>query len=383
MKRTGSVSKAIWVIVAGMCILWMLFGMVMLPGAKGHDFLNLYTGASLAREGRFAELHNSAVQLEREQVYYPKRTFLVPFVRPVFYAVFLSPLASLSFDHAFVVWVALQSALLLACWAWGFHRFGLNALVFGSLYLPAPLGIGTGQDCVVMLALLAVAYELAERKRFFASGATLALMLIKFHLIVLWPVALLLQRRWRMLCGYCAAAAVEVAITLALGGVRGARQYLALLQDKSLERLSPSPELMVNYQGLLENLGISSFWIAALMLGILITVFVLTVREAPLWRMFSLTALASLFVAPHVYAYDATLLLVPVFLVTAYSARPLNRIAATLFSTPLPFGFALAGKPYALVASASLLVLLLLVASESTAQRAPDEAWQPRLVSKQ
>ena len=35
------------------------------------------------------------------------------------------------------------------------------------------------------------------------------------------------------------------------------------------------------------------------------------------------------------------------------------KIAATLLCTPLPFGFALAGKPYAVVASASLVIFTL------------------------
>ena len=35
----------------------------------------------------------------------------------------------------------------------------------------------------------------------FASGALLAAMLIKFHLVLLWPLGLALQRRWKMLAG--------------------------------------------------------------------------------------------------------------------------------------------------------------------------------------
>ena len=70
-----------------------------------------------------------------------------------------------------------------------------------------------------MLALFILAFELAERSRWFAAGATLALMLMKFHLILLWPVALLVQRRWRMLAGFCATAAALVAICMALGGI--------------------------------------------------------------------------------------------------------------------------------------------------------------------
>src|SRR5208283_650713 len=122
---------------------------------------------------------------------------------------------------AFWVWIVLQSALLIGCWVWGFRRFGANALVFAAFSLPGPLGIASGQDCVVLLVLFIIAFALTERGKPLAGGAVLALMLIKFHLILLWPVALLLQRRWRMLGGFCAVALAEVCLTLALGGMQG------------------------------------------------------------------------------------------------------------------------------------------------------------------
>jgi len=350
---------------------------MLLPSARSHDFLNLYTGASLALDGRFEELHNPAVQLEQERQFYPQRDPVVPFVRPPFYALILAPLALFPYNTAFIVWISVQCLLLIGCWIWGWWRFGPNALVFASFFLPGPLGIGTGQDCLVMLFLFVVAYELTEREHLFAAGCVLALMLIKFHLILLWPVALVLQRRWKMLSGFCAVAAVEAIVSLGLGGVKGARQYWALLHDKSLERLSPSPELMVNFQGLTENLGITDWWASAAVVGAVLLVFVIGVHNAPIWRMFCLTAVASLFVAPHVYAYDATLLLLPILLTIFHSSQPAPRIAATLFSTPVPFGFALAGKPYSIISSSAMVVLLLIFASESL--RAPESTPIPAI----
>jgi hypothetical protein len=356
-------------IVLGMSVFWVMLGSRTIDAARSHDFLNIYSGASLALEGRFADLHDINVQLEREHRIFPTLPTLVPFVRPSFYAAILAPLALLKYNTAFVVWIALQSALLIACWIWGWWKFGANALVFGSMFLPAPLGIATGQDCVVLLALLIVAFELAERDRPLASGAVLALMLIKFHLILLWPLALLLNRRWRMLAGFCAAAAIEIAISLALGGIRGEETYVALLRNKSLDRLSPSPELMISQQGLTTNLDISATWAIGLILAVVVVIFAIAVRAAPLWRVFALTSIASLIIVPHVYGYDAALLMLPIWLTIFRSQRTPSKIAATLISTPIPFGMALAGKPYAVTASASLVVFLLLLAYESFAER--------------
>ncbi len=363
------VPPSVWVVVLGLCGLWIALGSRTLGAARSHDFLNLYTGASLALEGRFADIHDPAVQLEREQRIVPQLQSTVPFVRPAFYAAVLAPLALLPYDTAFVFWISSQSLLLLGCWIWAWRRFGPNALVFAALYLPAPLGVATGQDCVVLLALFIVAYVLIERQRPFASGMVLALMLIKFHLILLWPVALLLQRRWRMLGGFCSMAAGEIAVSLALGGLPGAQAYVALLRNKSLDRLSPSPELMISYQGLAANLDIVRPWAIAAILAAVIAIFIFAVLNAPLWRMFCLTAVASLMIVPHVYAYDGTLLLLPIWLVIFQSVRPVSRVAATLFSTPIPFGFALADKPYSVVASSAITVFFAILASETVTER--------------
>jgi len=352
----------VWFVVPAFSLVWISLGSMITPGAKTQDFLNIYTGASLALDGKFATMHDVDVQLERERKFVPSTDVLRPFVRPSFYALLLAPLALIPFATAFWVWIAVQSALLIGCWAWGFRRFGANALVFAAFSLPGPLGVASGQDCVILLALFILAFELTDRGKPAAGGAVLALMLIKFHLILLWPVALVLQKRWKMLAGFCAMASGEACVSLALGGTAGVRTYIALLRNRNLDRLSPSKELMICFQGLTENLGIQSPVAIGAIIGTILLIFVFAVYKAALWRMFAVTAVASILVAPHVYGYDATLLLLP-FLLTIFNSQLAGaKIWATLLCTPLPFGFALAGKPYAIVASASLVVFLVLLA---------------------
>jgi hypothetical protein len=364
-----AISTALIVMV--MCAFWVTLGLNIAPEAKKHDFLNIYTGAALAHEGRYSELHIPPVQLAAEQGIIPQLGTLVPFVRPGFYAALLSPLALLPYATAFAAWIAAQVLLLLFCWIWGWRRFGPDALVFAALSLPAPLGIASGQDCVVLLALFVAAYELAERKQPLASGAALALMLLKFHLILLWPVALLIQRRWRMFAGFCIMALAEAAVCVMLGGLQVIRSYADLLRNKSLDRLSPSPELMISYQGLAANLGIQSPVVLLAIIAVVVVIFLFAVRQAPLWRMFALTAAASLCIAPHVYGYDATLLLLPLWLTIFASTHPASRISATLMATPLPFGFALADKPWAVVSSASLILFFVILAMEALRPEVP------------
>src|ERR1700722_19021680 len=273
-----------WVAVLAFCLICIGLGSVIVPGARKHDFLNLYTGASLALGGNFAHLHSPQVQLDRERRFVPELPTLVPFVRPPFYALLLAPLALLPFGMAFWIWIAVQSGLLFGCWAWALFRWGPDALIFGALYLPTALGIASGQDCVLILAILIGTYSLAEKGNHFASAAALGLGLIKFHLFLLWPLALLIQRRWRMLLGACAAVAAEFLVSLWLSGWSGLVEYFQLLRNKNIERLSPSPELMIDVHGLALNFGMDNPVVRGLLVGAVILLVVAACRRAPLWQ---------------------------------------------------------------------------------------------------
>ena len=119
--------------VPAFCAFWILLGSIVVQGARLHDFLNLYTGASLARDGAFAGMHAPEVQLQREREYAPQLPELVPFVRPPFYALFLAPLAWLPFGAAFWAWLGVQISVLAGTWLWAFRRWGADALILGSM----------------------------------------------------------------------------------------------------------------------------------------------------------------------------------------------------------------------------------------------------------
>ena len=53
-----------------------------------------------------------------------------------------------------------------------------------------------------MLLLVLEAYLAAERNRWTRAGILLALTLMKWHLLLLVPLTLLVQRRWRALSAW-------------------------------------------------------------------------------------------------------------------------------------------------------------------------------------
>ena len=344
--------------VIAFCALWTMLGSILVPGARLNDFLNLYTGASLARDGVFASLHGPEVQLQREQEFAPSVRELVPFVRPPFYALLLAPLAWLPFGPAFWAWLSLQVAVLASAWIWAFRRWGTDALIFGSMYLPTALGIAHGQDCVLILAIVLGIYALSSRGREFSAGMILGVGLIKFHLFLRWQLLLLIQWSWRMLAGACVAVAAESAISLALAGPSGIAKYFALLGMSGLRYLSPSPELMINARGLALNLGITNLVVSGILITIAVILTAVACWHAPLWRCVAAASTGSLLVAPHVYGYDAGLLLVGLWLAMFESGERVPRIAATVLLTPIPFLLALGGSPWAAATPVALLAFL-------------------------
>ena len=354
-----------WIVAAVMAVAWLALGWRTLDQGRSHDFLSFSTGAYLATHGGWADLYDPAAQLAAQKILAPSTPELVPFTRPPFYALVLAPLGWLPFGAAFAGWILLQTAVLVACLAWAWRRFGTPALLFACMSMPAALGIAHGQDAVLFLAVLIVSCRLIEKGRDFAGGVVLGLLLVKFHLALLWPLALVIERRFKALAGFAATGVAAAGLSLALIGPGGVRSYARLLRNPGLTFLSPSPEFMIGLEGLAANFGITSMAAYIAMGAAIVALFAYSVWQAPLWRVFAATTAASLLVAPHAYGYDATMLLLGLWLTMFTAALRPARIVALWLFTPLAYGFTLAGKPWAAVSSLSLFALVVALACEA------------------
>jgi hypothetical protein len=363
VRKRGELIPVV-IVGAGAVCAWIMLGSLVAGIALKHDFLNLYTGASLALEGRFGVLHDPAVQLARETEIAGETPWLVPFVRPAVYALALAPLALLPYRAAFMVWLAVQCLLLAGCLAWAWRRWGSDAFLWGVISVPAALGIAFGQDGPVMLAAACLGYELLARDRLQAAGAAWSLGLVKFHLWLLLPVVLAVKGEWKILRGFLGGAAALVAATLALGGREGAENYVRLLTNRGLERLSPTPENMLNLQAIAVNLSAAgpAFTLAGTAVVLLLAA--LALRRAPRWRMVAAAMTAGLLLVPHVYGYDATMLLLPVWLTMFNAARPWSRRMCMVSAAPLTPLATLLGKPFAALPAIVLVAWLGALALE-------------------
>jgi Glycosyltransferase family 87 len=324
------------------------------------DFASFYEGGTAVRTGQLAELY----RVERSGGHQE-----LPFIRPPFYALLLAPFSLLPFVPAFWLWIALQLAIFLVCLFQGWRRFG-NPALLACLFPPAILGMSHAQDCVLMLAIVIVSYEAARRGKPLWSGSILGLALMKFHLLLLWPVALIAQRRWKMLAGFALTGSILLAISLACAGPEGLRDYAGLITGPHVAKVAPDPDRQFGVYGFLSNLGIASTGLQ-IALGIVIAALMAgAVRRGGVRTLFLLTPLASLTIVPHVLYYDPTLMLLPLWI--GLGVAELHLFAAGLL-LPLLFMAVSAPKPYTILFSLGGLVFLAYALASSFRNKVEDQ----------
>jgi hypothetical protein len=142
--------------------------------------------------------------------------------------------------------------------------------------------------------------------------------------------------------------------------------YVHLLQAKDLRRLSPSPDLMVNIHSITANFGIDEPLVSAGLIALVVAIMFVAVRRAPLWRFWSAILIGSVLVGPHVFGYDAAMLLLAVWLAASHAERA-SRVLATIAAVPLLFFCSLLDTPWPVVPSLVLLAWLGALAWENRA----------------
>jgi hypothetical protein len=347
-------------------LLWL--GMTTTFSLENGDFAAFYTGAVMAKQGQFGVLHDESEQVKVQARFQAGRPDHVFFVRPHIYAAVLSPLALLPMRPAFYVWSCIQGAILLAIAIWARRRFGNDALVLLGLFPPAILAIGFGQDAVVFLGIAVASYALYERGQLLAAGFVLGCGFIKPHLLLLFPVALIVQKRWRMLAGFALGGAVEAGISLALAGIGGAKVYLAFLRNQE-GHLTPNPERMLNVHGMMVNLGLESPAIRFALVAAVVVCAIVIARRSEWWEALVAAQIGTILIAPHVFMYDSCLVVLPALLVYFKQSGIAARVAATVFFVPFPYLLQLADKPWTIAPSLAILSLLLALLFEASPSR--------------
>ncbi len=233
----------------------------------------------------------------------------------------------------FLFWTLLNAALLAAMTARPPDRSPRGRLLLAAVvFFPAAYNLILGQLAIAIAFGLDRALRALEDDRELAAGLWLGFLFIKPQFALTPLIVLVALGRWRVLLGLGSAGALLAGSTLALAGMAGVRQCLAILRSFSGFRDTPAvvdPWDMINIRGLL--LGLPPGWLdettgsiatAALSLAVIASL-VLVWRggwnvHSPLFPAQMLaTMVVTLVTAYHNHVHGAALLIPPALMVLA------------------------------------------------------------------
>jgi hypothetical protein len=343
---------------------WYLF----LPGATTgrNDFLSFYAGAKLAgTSGLFNPARVSEVQLRAIGETGDSQKF----IRLPCYAIFLKPLAWLPYRTAYVLWELLSASALIAALVLWPGPTAKTKWLIACWLLPVVEGILNGQDDSLVLFWAAYCAWLMQRKRPLAAGVALALAASKYHLLLMIPIVILAQKRWRLGAGVVLGGGVLLALSFAVAGPDWPWRYLALLRDPRLvPDMGNAPSLYASFRGMRFGAALE----IAVVLLIAGVVFQIGLLDTTFERPFALALAGGILVSLHSWLADCTLLL-PALMIASETRESPTRLPALVLVTPAPWFLLQLPAPLPLLSRALILWLVLagLAGSERFAGRRP------------
>lgn len=302
------------------------------------DFTIFYTAGRMVRTGQVHAFYDLSAQYREQLQFAPNvhiREAALPYNHPPFEALLFVPFTFLPYFPAYLLWNFLNVLMIAASLILlqrQFTEIGNLPIAFLVLaatgFTPVALAFTQGQDSILLLFLCVIAFVAIDRGHEAAAGATLAMGLFKFHL-VLPLVFLLAMRRWRLLLGFAPVAALLGAISLAMVGWKGLvgyAQFLFRLENTGAGGAIVGAK-MPNLRGIVEYLAGAHGRVSVMPITIACSVAVLVIA----WRRMRvmrdsvratliLATAAAIFVSYHTFIYDLSLLLPAVLLLFAAPA---------------------------------------------------------------
>jgi hypothetical protein len=215
--------------------LFFLWSIREQTGQGAPDFTSYFTAGVIVRTGEGAHLYDFRTQ-EKVQAQFAAKTKLrrgpLAYIHPPFEALLFVPLSLLPYRQAFLVWSLVNLGLLLLVAYWlresvaGCRGVNTWLLAFAfCAFFPVLANFHQGQDAILLLVVVCLAFRALKRESLFAAGCLLGLGMFKFHIIL--PLALVLGA-WhglRFVAGFLASSSGAGLVSLLLVGWRGALEY--------------------------------------------------------------------------------------------------------------------------------------------------------------
>jgi Glycosyltransferase family 87 len=342
----------------------MLFWHAKADALKGSaDFSAFYAAVRMVRSGQGSHLYDIAAQGRMQSMLYPKvttRSGTLIYDHPPFEALLYLPLAYVSYQTAYIIWIVFSLLVLLltvrllwpymaelrASWA------PLPLLLFLGFF-PVFVDLLQAQDSLLLLLAYTLVFVSLKEGRDLKAGCFLAVALFKFQYAVPFMVPFVLWRRWKVVGGFAISSGILFLLSLPVAGFQGTLSYAAFLSNlvKGLSSRNVQSALgilsntMPNIRGAVEMMAPSfvPHGIQKPLIVLLSGAAVLwAARRWPLGRAlsaknfdlgFSFALVVSILVSYHLQLHDLSLLLIPFVLVLNRILR--NEIFCNLRRLPM------------------------------------------------
>jgi len=381
-----------FILLAFVVSLAVFVGTRLSASLQGTDFPDFYCAARMLAEGHGHQLYDAEVQRQYQARYAGRVGTL--YIHPPFEALAYLAVAWLPIRRAYLLWLLLNLAFLgvsvrrlakeaIVPWDW-------RVVVAASLtFVPLLLCLLQGQDSLLQLLLVVLAFAALRRERAFAAGCWLGLGLFKFQIVLPLALVLVLTQRGNARGNLAKGFGLVVLVLAGLSaGICGWSVFTVypgfLLYLPSQPFAGIMPQAMANFRGLIYLFfrGDRSFLASAAVVTMSAAAFV---RTLIVWKRakfsspqdptlttqddfdlaFANTVLFALLVSYHLNPHDLSLVLLPISLVlqpTLVRAPLLPRVQKWMILGLLGILFLPAVHLWALKANVYALISLPLLA---------------------
>ncbi|TME53283.1 MAG: DUF2029 domain-containing protein [Chloroflexi bacterium] len=259
-RNLGAAGLGWFLFIAFVLTGWFVVVVPLRADILDNDLTFVYIGARIGLEHGWSHLYSLSLQHQLFAQLRPHAVFNDDewFVSPPPFAWLVLPLSGFGAAGAVYAWLAISLAALGVAWLLCFplspHPCGTSPLrtrparhliaplrgegAFAWLWLlgalawyPVLYGLRLAQPDLLILALVAAAWRLADAEKPYLAGAVLGLSVIKPQLTLFLPLVLLASGRWRIAVGWAVSAGLLAAASAALIGGQGLSDYVNLLNQ--------------------------------------------------------------------------------------------------------------------------------------------------------
>lgn len=355
--------------------------------ALGTDYLSFWSAARIALGGKPAAVYDIALHHATQRAALGAEVGYAAFFYPPVFLLVVLPFGLLPYLASLGAWLAVTGYAYwraVRLWAAGWAGAGAAFLAYPALLVNA----GHGQNGFLSAALLGAGAFLTQ-KRPWLAGALLGGLIIKPHLALLVPVALILRGLWRPFLAAGGGALGLLALSVVAFGAETWRGFLttAPLARATLEQGLVEPEKMQSLFAAVRMLGgglAPAYALQGAMGIVAVAGLALVARKrADDLAQGAVLVSGTLLATPFLLDYDLTLAAIPLAWVFVEARRAgflsyEKIVLGAAFLLPL-VSRGIAMKFHVPFAPLLLFALFAIVVRRAVAQKAVRENGKPRL----